>query len=204
MKFFIPALALAAGPAVAIGGRWERTGTSWMSIPKPRTAFCCNASSRNPPCRASWPCSKNTSPNIPRRLPSPGSMSNCSPSIRSAMQWDRVLATAEALLAVDPNDLDSAHDALKAAEAQNNHGPDRQVCRAGLGSGNAYPEDAQACRSRRRCRLEQAHGFRARELWTTPNTRSRHLRRVANRRRETRRAHAGLAATQSAEQISWL
>jgi hypothetical protein len=35
-------------------------------------------------------------------------------------QWDRVIATAEGLLAVDPNDLDSAHDALKAAEAQNN------------------------------------------------------------------------------------
>jgi hypothetical protein len=35
-------------------------------------------------------------------------------------QWDRVIATAEALLAVDPNDLDSANDALKAAQAQNN------------------------------------------------------------------------------------
>ncbi len=33
-------------------------------------------------------------------------------------QWDHVIATAEALLAVDPNDLDSAHDALKAAETQ--------------------------------------------------------------------------------------
>ncbi len=39
---------------------------------------------------------------------------------KAAMQWDRVLATAEGLLAVDPNDLDSAHDALKAAEVQNN------------------------------------------------------------------------------------
>jgi len=37
-----------------------------------------------------------------------------------ANQWDRVIETAEGLLAVDPNDLDSAHDALKAAEAQNN------------------------------------------------------------------------------------
>ena len=37
-----------------------------------------------------------------------------------AQQWDRVIATAEGLLAADPNDLDSAHDALKAAEAQNN------------------------------------------------------------------------------------
>ncbi len=35
-------------------------------------------------------------------------------------QWDRVIPTAEGLLALDPNDLDSAHDALKAAEAQNN------------------------------------------------------------------------------------
>jgi hypothetical protein len=35
-------------------------------------------------------------------------------------QWDRVIATAEALLAVDPNDLESAHDALKAAQAENN------------------------------------------------------------------------------------
>jgi hypothetical protein len=31
-------------------------------------------------------------------------------------QWDHVIVTAEGLLAVDPNDLDSAHDALKAAE----------------------------------------------------------------------------------------
>ncbi len=35
-------------------------------------------------------------------------------------QWDRVLSTADSLLAVDPNDVDSAHDALKAAQAQNN------------------------------------------------------------------------------------
>jgi hypothetical protein len=34
-------------------------------------------------------------------------------------QWDRVIATAQGLLALDPNDLDSAHDALKAAEALN-------------------------------------------------------------------------------------
>ncbi|HTW66541.1 MAG TPA: hypothetical protein VME17_18095 [Bryobacteraceae bacterium] len=42
------------------------------------------------------------------------------PIYKDAMQWDRVLVTAEALLAVDPNDLESAHDALKAAEVQNN------------------------------------------------------------------------------------
>ncbi len=41
------------------------------------------------------------------------------PIYMDAQQWDRVIATAEGLLAVDPNDLDSAHDALKAAEAQN-------------------------------------------------------------------------------------
>jgi len=35
-------------------------------------------------------------------------------------RWDRVIPAAEGLLTVDPNDLDSAHDALKAAEAQNN------------------------------------------------------------------------------------
>jgi hypothetical protein len=35
-------------------------------------------------------------------------------------QWDRVIATAQGLLAVDPYDVDSAHAALKAAEAQNN------------------------------------------------------------------------------------
>jgi len=39
------------------------------------------------------------------------------PIYMDAMQWDRVLASAAGLLAVDPNDLDSAHDALKAAEA---------------------------------------------------------------------------------------
>lgn len=42
------------------------------------------------------------------------------PIYTEAMQWDRVIATADALLAVDPNDLDSAHDAMKAAEAQAN------------------------------------------------------------------------------------
>jgi hypothetical protein len=41
------------------------------------------------------------------------------PIYMEAMQWDRVIASAEGLLAADPNDLDSAHDALKAAEAQN-------------------------------------------------------------------------------------
>ena len=40
------------------------------------------------------------------------------PIYMEANQWERVLAAAEGLLAVDPNDLDSAHDALKAAEAQ--------------------------------------------------------------------------------------
>jgi hypothetical protein len=42
------------------------------------------------------------------------------PIYMDASQWDRVVAAAEGLLAVDPNDLDSAHDALKAAQAQNN------------------------------------------------------------------------------------
>jgi len=42
------------------------------------------------------------------------------PIYAEANQWDRVLETAQALLAVDPNDLDSAHDALKASEAQAN------------------------------------------------------------------------------------
>jgi hypothetical protein len=42
------------------------------------------------------------------------------PIYMEASQWDRVIAAAEGLLAADPNDLDSAHDALKAAEAQNN------------------------------------------------------------------------------------
>jgi hypothetical protein len=41
------------------------------------------------------------------------------PIYADAMQWERVLASAEGLLAVDPNDLESAHDALKAAEALN-------------------------------------------------------------------------------------
>jgi hypothetical protein len=41
------------------------------------------------------------------------------PIYLDAMQWDRVLASAAGLLAVDPNDLESAHDALKAAEALN-------------------------------------------------------------------------------------
>ncbi len=37
-----------------------------------------------------------------------------------ANQWDRVLAAADGLLAVDPNDTESAYDALQAAQAQNN------------------------------------------------------------------------------------
>ncbi|HEX5227820.1 MAG TPA: hypothetical protein VFW44_08925 [Bryobacteraceae bacterium] len=47
------------------------------------------------------------------------------PIYNDQMAWDRVIATADALLAVDPNDVDSAHDALKAAEAMNN--PDLRV-----------------------------------------------------------------------------
>lgn len=42
------------------------------------------------------------------------------PIYAEASQWDRVIATAEGLLAADPSDVDSAHDALKAAQAQNN------------------------------------------------------------------------------------
>lgn len=42
------------------------------------------------------------------------------PIYMDANQWDRVLATADGLLAVDPNDVESAHDALKAAQAQSN------------------------------------------------------------------------------------
>jgi hypothetical protein len=41
------------------------------------------------------------------------------PIYMEAMQWDRAIAAASGLLAVDPNDVDSAHDALKAAEALN-------------------------------------------------------------------------------------
>ena len=43
-------------------------------------------------------------------------------------QWDRVIQRADGLLAADPNDVDSAHDALKAAEAQNNSELIGQVC----------------------------------------------------------------------------
>jgi hypothetical protein len=42
------------------------------------------------------------------------------PIYMEAMQWERVIASADGLLAADPNDLDSAHDALKASEALNN------------------------------------------------------------------------------------
>jgi hypothetical protein len=42
------------------------------------------------------------------------------PIYMDANQWDRVLATAEGMLAVDPTDVESAYDGLKAAEAQNN------------------------------------------------------------------------------------
>ena len=42
------------------------------------------------------------------------------PIYMEANEWDKVIATADGLLVRDPNDLDSAHDALKAAEAQNN------------------------------------------------------------------------------------
>jgi len=38
---------------------------------------------------------------------------------KDANEPDKVLATADALLAVDPSDLDAAHDALKSAEAKN-------------------------------------------------------------------------------------
>ncbi|HTB20269.1 MAG TPA: hypothetical protein VK708_19230 [Bryobacteraceae bacterium] len=35
-------------------------------------------------------------------------------------QWDRVIAAADGLLAVDPNDVDAPHEALKAAQTLNN------------------------------------------------------------------------------------
>jgi hypothetical protein len=41
------------------------------------------------------------------------------PIYMEAMQWDKVVTAADGLLAADPNDLDSAHDGLKAAEALN-------------------------------------------------------------------------------------
>src|ERR1700681_3793883 len=40
------------------------------------------------------------------------------PIYKEAHEQDKVLATAEALLSVDPNDLDAAHDALKAVETK--------------------------------------------------------------------------------------
>jgi hypothetical protein len=40
------------------------------------------------------------------------------PIYKEANEQDKVLATADALLAVDPNDLDAAHDALKAVETK--------------------------------------------------------------------------------------
>jgi hypothetical protein len=42
------------------------------------------------------------------------------PIYLDAKQYDKVIATAESLLALDPNDVDSAYDALQAAEALNN------------------------------------------------------------------------------------
>ena len=42
------------------------------------------------------------------------------PIYMDAKQYDKVVVTADSLLAVDPNDLDSAHDALKASEALRN------------------------------------------------------------------------------------
>jgi hypothetical protein len=41
------------------------------------------------------------------------------PIYMESSQWDRAIATADGLLAVDPYDVGAAHDALKAAEAQN-------------------------------------------------------------------------------------
>src|ERR1700733_12446786 len=42
------------------------------------------------------------------------------PIYMDANQWERVIATADGMLAVDPTDVESAYDGLKAAEAQNN------------------------------------------------------------------------------------
>ncbi len=42
------------------------------------------------------------------------------PIYMDASDWTRVIATADGMLAVDPNDVESPHDALKAAQAQNN------------------------------------------------------------------------------------
>ena len=42
------------------------------------------------------------------------------PIYTETSQWDHVITAADGLLAVDPNDVDSPHDALKAAEVLNN------------------------------------------------------------------------------------
>ena len=84
------------------------------------------------------------------------------PIYMEANQWDRVIATADGLLAVDPNDLDSAHDALKAAEAQNNPELRTKYAQLAWDLASRTVADSQAFRSGRPARLDQADGLRSR------------------------------------------
>src|ERR1700733_9672128 len=43
------------------------------------------------------------------------------PIYMDANQWDRVIATADGMLVVDPSDVESVYDGLKAAEAQTSY-----------------------------------------------------------------------------------
>ncbi len=103
------------------------------------------------------------------------------PIYMEANQWDRVIATADGLLAVDPNDLDSAHDALESGRGAEQPGVEDQVCRISLGPRFAHTASSQAFRSGRPARLDQADGFRPRGSGLF-RIHARNSRRRANRR----------------------
>ena len=122
------------------------------------------------------------------------------PIYMEANQWDHVIATAEGLLAVDPNDLDSAHDALKAAEAQNN--PELMAKYAEL----AWDLASRTLQTPKPADPDEVPDWTkqmafARENLDYSEYTLATLAAAQTDDLETRRADAGLAAAQSAEQV---
>jgi hypothetical protein len=65
------------------------------------------------------------------------------PVYKEAKDQDKVIATADALLAVDPNDVDAANDALRAAEVKNNSELMRKYAEAAWDSASRAAQSAK-------------------------------------------------------------
>ncbi len=121
MKISVPALALLLAPLLAMEAWGSGPALSPMSILKARMAFCCKRIQLWEPTQpgASWRYVEKYVAEYPKTTSIAWVYEQLLPIYMEAMQWDQRDHDRRGLLAADPNDLDSAHDALKAAEAQN-------------------------------------------------------------------------------------